>query len=170
MMADEEMILGVDPGTNITGFGIIKACQRSLILVDYGAIRLPSSLALSQRYRIIHESIAELIVRHRPTALVTETQYVNKNVQSAMKLGMARGVVMLAATLQEIEVFEYAPSKAKRAVTGTGAASKQQVQKMMQLLLGLSSPPEPEDAADALALALCHAHLLAKNKHREYQI
>lgn len=166
----EEVILGVDPGTNITGFGLIKVTRNRFELIDYGIIRLSASLPLSQRYRIIHESVKELIIRHKPHALATETQYVGKNVQSAIKLGMARGVVMLAATLLEMEVFEYAPSKAKRAVVGHGAASKDQVQKMMQILLGLSKMPEPADAADALALALCHGHLLLKNMHREHQI
>lgn len=169
-MIKEDLILGVDPGTNITGFGLIHLSNRRFTLVDYGAIRLPASLPLSQRYRLIHEGIGDLIIRHQPTALVTETQYVSRNVQSAMKLGMARGVIMLAATLRGIEVFEYAPSKAKRAVVGNGAASKEQVQRMMQLLLGMVKLPEPEDAADALALALCHGHLLINNGHREYQV
>ena len=111
---------------------------------------------MTSRYRIIFRSIETLLDRHQPEAVAVETQYIHKNPQSGIKLGMARGVVVLAAALREIPVFEYAPSRAKRAVVGNGKASKVQVQSMVQLLLSLPELPEPEDAADALALAICH--------------
>ena len=98
--------------------------------------------------------------KNKPNAVSVETQFVKKNVQIAMKLGMARGIILLACSLKNIPIYEYAPRKAKQAIVGNGAASKEQVQKMLKLLLNLSNIPEPEDAADALALALCHAHQL----------
>ena len=148
-------ILGVDPGTRITGYGIIEDGK----LIDFGCIRPPASLPLNERYGVIHRGILALIQKFQPDVFVTETQYVSKNVSSAMKLGMARGVAVLAATLHEIPVFEYAPSRAKKAVVGNGQASKEQVQRMTAHLLGLKEVPKPEDAADALALAICHSHV-----------
>ncbi len=148
------LTLGIDPGTRITGYGIIDpATGRAL---DFGCIRPPPQLRLSLRYEIIHRSISELISHYKPQAVAVETQYVGKNVASAMKLSIARGMVMLAATQHGVPIFEYAPSKAKIAVVGTGRASKEQVQGMIQKLLNLPTLPEPEDAADALALAYCH--------------
>ncbi|WP_068471439.1 crossover junction endodeoxyribonuclease RuvC [Candidatus Protochlamydia phocaeensis] len=151
------VILGIDPGTKISGYGLIRVQGHAFVPVDYGCIRPPSQAKLSERYLIIYDSIEQLIERYRPTALVVETQYVHKNVQSAIKLGMARGVAIVAAKKRGLPIFEYAPTQAKRAVVGTGKASKYQVQGMVQRLLNLADPPQPEDAADALALALCHA-------------
>ncbi len=154
---DRTIILGIDPGTRISGYGLISIEGHHYHAIDYGCIRPPAHFKLSERYLVIFESIEEIIEHYRPTALVVETQYVHKNVQSAIKLGMARGVVMIAAKRQGIPVFQYAPMEAKRSVVGNGRASKFQVQGMVQRLLKLSSPPQPEDAADALALAICHA-------------
>lgn len=152
------IILGIDPGTRISGYGLISIQNQLYIPLDYGCIRPPSHFKLSERYLVIFDSIEALIEKYRPTALVVETQYVHKNIQSAIKLGMARGVVMIAAKKQGIPVFEYAPTEAKKAVVGHGRASKFQVQGMIQQLLKLASLPQPEDAADALALAICHAN------------
>jgi crossover junction endodeoxyribonuclease RuvC len=158
-MEDEEIILGIDPGTCITGYGIIKGQKHVL---DFGCIRPSPKLPINERYLFIFNGIEYLLKQYAPTAVAVETQFVYRNPQSALKLGMARGVALLAATQKKIPVFEYTPKKAKLAVVGNGAASKQQVQKMVQLLLNLQKPPEPEDAADALAIALCHAHTLKK--------
>lgn len=155
---DPCIILGVDPGTRVSGYGIITMQNQAYIPLDYGCIRPPQNLKLSERYLVIFDSIEALIEKYRPTALVVETQFVYKNVQSALKLGMARGAVMIAAKKSGLPIFEYAPTVAKRAVTGTGRASKFQVQGMVQCLLKLPAMPQPEDAADALALAICHAH------------
>ncbi len=152
------LILGIDPGTRITGYGLIRQDKGVLHLLDFGCIRPPVDAPLAQRYHFLFEAIQQLLVRHRPDALVVETQYVGKNVQSTIKLAMARAAILIAASAQGVPTFEYAPSHAKRAVTGSGSADKVQIQKMMQLLLRLPSPPEPEDAADALALAICHAN------------
>lgn len=154
------IILGIDPGTCVTGYGVISYSKSLQTALGYGCIRPPAKSTPPQKYLIIFEAIESLIETYKPDVLSVETQFVCKNVQSAIKLGMARGMAILAASRKNIPIFEYAPRKAKLAVAGHGAASKQQVQKMIQLLLSLSSPPEPEDAADALALALCHAHSL----------
>ncbi len=152
------IVIGIDPGTNITGYGIVQVKDSMLCTLDYGCIKPPTHFKISDRYLIIFDNIELLLDTYKPDVLVVETQYVKKNPQSAIKLGMARGIVIIAAKRKGIEVYEYAPAKAKRAVVGNGRASKYQVQGMVKNLLGLDSIPEPEDAADALALALCHVH------------
>lgn len=153
-------ILGIDPGTRITGYGLIQTDTKIHRPLDFGCIRPPAASSASEKYLIIFSGIECLIEKYQPDAVVVETQFVYKNPQSAIKLGMARGMAVLAAARRNIPLHEYAPRKAKLAVVGRGNASKYQVQKMIQLLLSLAQPPEPEDAADALALALCHAHSL----------
>lgn len=152
------IILGIDPGTRITGYGLIRIHNNQIEPIDFGCIRPPATLPLQQRYRIIYEALMQLIEKHKPESISVESQYVAKNPQSAIKLGMAKGMVFLAGAMNNIEVFEYAPTKAKQAVVGNGSASKEQVQRMIASILRLPSAPEPEDAADALALAICHAH------------
>ncbi len=154
------IILGVDPGTQVTGYGIIQKKDRKWHPVDFGCIRPPKHLKTHLRYLAIFEGIDHLLEKYHPNAVSIETQFVYKNVRSALMLGMARGAVIVAAARRGVEVFEYAPRKAKAAVVGNGSASKFQVQRMIQILLQLAELPKPEDAADALALALCHAHTL----------
>ena len=154
------IIIGIDPGTLITGYGIILLEGTTCSAIDYGCVRPPAKLKLSDRYLILFNAMEELIDNYKPHALAVETQFVQKNIQSAIKLGMARGVAIIAAKKKGIPIFEYAPTKAKLAVVGNGRASKQQVQGMVQLLLNLPELPTPEDAADALALAICHANSL----------
>ncbi len=161
---NQKIILGIDPGTIITGYGIIHEKNGKIQPLDFGCIRPPASLPLEKRYLIIYEALQKLIDKHKPQAIAVETQFVKKNVLIAMKLGMARGMALLAAAKNDIPIYEYAPKKAKLAVVGNGSASKEQVQKMIQLLLSLPTLPEPEDAADALALAICHAHQLKFHK------
>lgn len=151
------IIIGIDPGTRITGYGIIEFKGTSYRAIDYGCIKPPSSLKLSERYLVLFNALEELLIKYCPHVLAVETQYVEKNVQSAIKLGMARGTAIIAAKRQGLSVFEYAPSKAKLAIVGKGKASKEQVQGMVKRLLNLQEIPTPEDAADALALAICHA-------------
>lgn len=153
-------IIGIDPGTRITGYGVISFCAPLLQPLDFGCIRPPVHLDAPARYLFLFNGVELLLEKYAPDAVVVETQFVYKNVQSAMKLGMARGMVLLAAARRNIPIFEYAPRKAKQAVTGRGSASKGQVQKMVQHLLCLAEVPEPEDAADALALAICHANVV----------
>lgn len=152
------IILGVDPGTRITGYGLISLNSTVYTPVDFGTIRPAPSLPLAERYLVIFEGVIHLLEKYAPFAVAVESQFVYKNVASAMKLGMARAAVLLAAAKKGVQIFEYAPKKAKLAVVGTGSASKAQVQSMVQKLLHLAALPEPEDAADALALAICHAH------------
>lgn len=156
-MANKQPILGIDPGTRITGYGVIDGDQQPL---DFGCIKPPPKLPLAERYKILFDGVEALIERFEPVAIAVETQFVLKNVQSAIKLGMAKGMVYLAAARKSIPVYEFAPKQAKLAVVGHGGASKLQVQKMIQALLRLPKLPEPEDAADALALAICCAHHL----------
>lgn len=153
------IILGVDPGTRVTGYAVIRSGDGYEIL-DFGCIRPPPKLQLAERYLVIFNAIEHLIGKFQPEAVSVETQFMSKNVQSTMKLSMARGTVMLAAAKNNVCVHEYSPRKAKQAIVGNGAASKEQMQKMLQILLKLPKLPEPEDAADALALAICHAHML----------
>lgn len=159
----ESLILGIDPGTVVTGFGIIQVAGSKFTPVDFGCIKPPKKTSPAEKYLAIFEGIEALIKTYRPDAIAVETQFVYKNIQSALKLGMARGACLIAAARSDILIYEYAPSKAKKAVVGQGAASKLQVQKMIQILLALSELPEPEDAADALALAICHAQ-----NHKEF--
>lgn len=154
------VILGIDPGTRITGYGIIKLSSSTMQVLDFGCVRPPPKLNNAERYLALFNGIDHLLEKYCPHYVAVESQFVYKNVQSAMKLGKAQGMALLAAARRRIPVHEYAPKQAKLAVVGHGSASKQQVQKMIQLLLHLPSIPEPEDAADALALAICLAHTL----------
>jgi len=126
--------------------------------IDFGCIRPPVHLHLPARYLALFNGVETLLEKFTPHALAVETQFVHKNAQTAIKLGMARGAVLICAAKHNIPIYEYAPKKAKLAVVGHGGASKEQVQKMVQLLLKLPTPPEPQDAADALIIAICHAH------------
>lgn len=155
-MTKETIILGVDPGTCITGYALIKENLGEIIPVDFGCIRPPSRFTLHERYLIIYNALHEIIEQHKPKALAIENQFIHKNAQSALKLGMAKGISMITALKAGIPVYEYAPKEAKLAVTGSGSASKEKVQQMLKLVLKLPSVPTPEDAADALALAICH--------------
>lgn len=166
MKQKKSIILGIDPGTRVTGYGLIETDLFHYTPIDFGCIRPPTSLSLHERYALIHEGIEHLLDQYPVEALSVETQFVCRNVQSAIKLGMARGVAILAATKRKIPTYEYSPRKAKLAVVGTGSASKLQVQRMMQTLLNLKEIPTPEDAADALALALCHANSIKQVSYR----
>ncbi len=157
IFSEDALILGIDPGTRVTGYGVIQIQNRTCKAVDFGCIRPPPALPLQIRYRILFEGIEALLQRFSPQAVAIETQFVNKNVSSATKLAMARAVISLAATLREIPLFEYSPTRVKKAVVGRGNATKEQVQSMLLHHLSLKKIPTPEDAADALALAVCLA-------------
>jgi crossover junction endodeoxyribonuclease RuvC len=163
-MDEAYTILGVDPGTRITGYGLIRVKGQEIDPIDFGCIKPPPTLSLPERYKIIFESLEKLLNQFQPQEVAVESQFVLKNAQSTIKLGMAKGMVILAAARQNIPVSEYAPKRAKLAVVGSGRASKQEVQKMISVILRLPKLPEPEDAADALALAICHAHNLKREQ------
>lgn len=166
----DTIILGIDPGTAVTGYAVIKMCSGQPVVLDFGCIRLPSSMKLSQRCLIISDSIEELLKRFSVHEVAVEMQYMNKNPQSTITLGIIRGIVMVAARRQQLPVFAYAPARAKKAVTGNGNASKEQIQRMIQARLNLASPPKPADAADALALAFCHAQASGSPLSRKNEI
>ena len=151
------VILGIDPGSRKTGFGIIRIDRKQPVYVSSGTIRLPVKEPLSVRLRVLFESLSEIIDTHRPTVAAIESVFMAKSADSALKLGHARGAAMVACVVNELAVFEYAARQIKQSVVGTGAASKQQVQHMVTVLLGLSAEPAV-DAADGLAAALCHCH------------
>ncbi len=156
------LILGIDPGSRKTGFGIIRcrgSQHGSLHQHEYvasGVIRLPQ-IALAERLRIIFDSLSEIIAEHSPDQVAVEEVFMAKSAGSALKLGQARGAAIVACVNRSLPVAEYTARQIKQAVVGTGAADKLQVQHMVMTLLRLPSPPQ-EDAADALATALCHAH------------
>ncbi|MDA1062276.1 MAG: crossover junction endodeoxyribonuclease RuvC [Chloroflexi bacterium] len=147
-------MIGVDPGLAATGYGIISGDARTAEVMSYGVIRTRSAHARAERLHAIHEQLSALIEEHRPIELAIEQHYVAANVRSAFAIGEARAAAMIAAARHAIPVFEYQASTVKASVAGHGGASKQQVQAMVALQLGLSELPEPLDAADALAIAL----------------
>jgi crossover junction endodeoxyribonuclease RuvC len=151
-------IFGIDPGSERTGYGCVDADGSRHRLVACGAIACRAADPFPQRLAHIHRELSALIVRHRPDSVAIENLFHAANVRSALKLGHARGVAMLAAVEAGCEVAEYTPAEIKRAVVGYGRAEKQQVAQMVKLLLGLDEPPAPFDAADALAVAICHLH------------
>jgi len=148
--------MGVDPGAANLGFGIVRIEGNHMVALDGGVVETPADLAMSERLHRIHRSLAELIAWHEPVALAIEEVYFGKNVGSAMAVGRASGVAMLAAAQRGVECFGYTPQAIKMAVCGSGGADKRQVQRMVGTLLGLPEPPTPDHAADALAVAICH--------------
>jgi len=154
---DEIVVLGVDPGTAATGYGVVARRDRGRVrLIECGVIRTSSGAPMVRRIREIHDEVSELLARHRPAVVAVEEVFQGRNVQSALKLGQARGVILLAASLRDVPVAEYAPRQIKKAVVGHGNATKDQVGFMVQRQLRLSAPPRPDDAADGVAVALCH--------------
>jgi crossover junction endodeoxyribonuclease RuvC len=151
------VVMGIDPGLASTGFGVVRAAGGSLTAIDGGVIEAPAELEAAERLARIHTALAELIAWHEPAAVALEDLYFGKNVRSAIGVGQARGVAMLAAAQRGIACFDYTPQAVKMAVCGTGAAAKQQVQRMVGTLLNLPQAPASDHAADALAVAICHA-------------
>lgn len=151
-------ILGVDPGIVVLGYGIVEARRNGAHSIHYGHLRLSSKESFPVRLKKIYDEVSRVIVEYRPDQVAIESLYYAENAKVAIKMGHARGVAILAAANHEIPTAEYSPREIKQSVVGNGAASKQQVQRMMQQLLTLERLPEPLDASDALAVALCHLH------------
>jgi crossover junction endodeoxyribonuclease RuvC len=151
------IILGVDPGTNITGFGIIKQDGTSFNFIKNGLIKLSPKCSLSEKLVIIYDELINIIKSHNPDQFAIETAFYGKNVQSAMKIGYARGAAILAAAHCKIPMNEYSPREIKKSVVGKGAASKEQVAFMIKTILSLNEKKMKFDESDALAVALCHA-------------
>ena len=153
-------VFGIDPGSERTGYGCVETDGRRHTLVTCGAISTAGAACFAERLGIIHRALGERLRECAPGVVAIENLFHAVNVRSALKLGHARGVAMLAAVDAGLEVVEYTPAEIKSAVVGYGRAEKAQVQQMIKLLLGLEAPPSPHDAADALAVALCHVHRL----------
>jgi crossover junction endodeoxyribonuclease RuvC len=150
------IVLGIDPGTAVTGYGVVEGTGPPFTLLECGVVRTTASVSLATRLMEIHDGVAALITRHRPAALAVEDVFYARNVRTALVLGHARGVVLLAAEQAGLTIAEYPPAEIKKAVTGTGAASKEQVQFMVAQLLRLRTAPQPSDAADGAAAALTY--------------
>ncbi len=153
-----DSVLGIDPGTATTGYGLIQESKKDLELVEYGIISTPPDMAMEQRLLIIFKKVLELIDLHQPGSCAVEKLFFQRNVTTAITVGQARGVILLALAEKNVKCAEYTPLEVKQAVTGYGVANKKQVQLMVQSILNLKEIPKPDDAADALAIAICHAH------------
>jgi crossover junction endodeoxyribonuclease RuvC len=152
-------IFGIDPGSDRTGYGCIESQGSRHRLITCGALSAPAGATFPEKLLVIHTGLSTLLERCRPDCVAIEDIFYARNVRSALKLGHARGVALLAACTAGLPVIEYAPAEIKRAVVGYGRAEKHQVQQMVKLLLGLDAVPSPHDAADALAVAICHLHM-----------
>jgi crossover junction endodeoxyribonuclease RuvC len=151
-------VFGIDPGSERTGYGCVETDGSRHTIVVCGAIGTVATASFPDKLLLIHHRLAEILRECRPDCVAIESVFYSVNVRSALKLGHARGVAMLAAVEAGLPVVEYTPAEIKRAVVGYGRAEKHQVQQMVKVILGLSAVPSPHDAADALAVAICHAH------------
>lgn len=151
-------ILGVDPGTVVLGYGVIEKVSSGCQVVDYGCLKLSSHEPFPERLKKIYDEVCRIILQYQPSQFAIEDIFYAENIKTALKSGHARGVVILAAVNHHLPTAEYSPREIKLSIVGNGAASKQQVQKMVQQILKLPQPPQPLDASDALAAAICHFH------------
>ncbi|MGE5550929.1 MAG: crossover junction endodeoxyribonuclease RuvC [Bacteroidota bacterium] len=152
------LVLGLDPGTATTGYGLVRRTGNHLEHVAFGTVRTPADQPLAARLRLIYRELRSLLQTYQPDAVAVELLFFNRNVRTAMAVGQARGVALLAAADAGLTVTEYTPLQVKQAVVGYGRADKRQVQEMVRVLLAMRETPRPDDAADALAIAICHAH------------
>jgi crossover junction endodeoxyribonuclease RuvC len=152
------VVLGIDPGTANTGYGVVVARGNSLAALDGGVIETRAGIPLERRLTDIHVRMSELIREYEPAAVAVEDLYFGRNAHSALAVGQARGVILLSAGMLGVPCFSYTPQAVKQAVCGSGGAAKDQVQRMVGALLALPEPPSPDHAADALAVAICHAN------------
>ena len=165
-----QRILGLDPGFAITGVGIIEADASRTVHIRHGAITTEAGLPFPERLRILYEDMRALLAAQRPDAVAIEKLYFNTNTTTAIGVAEARGVILLAVSQTDAQLFEYSPLEVKQAVVGYGKAEKRQMMEMTRGLLGLTAVPRPDDAADALAIALCHAAMRTSRinyKHRD---
>ncbi|MGI5839968.1 MAG: crossover junction endodeoxyribonuclease RuvC [bacterium] len=149
------LALGIDPGTAITGFGLVAAESRELKAVSYGCIRTPATIPMAERLQRIYRDITILLEKYKPQVVAVEELFFNKNTRTALAVGQARGVSLLAAANYGVTVCEYTPLQVKQSVVGYGRAEKAQIQYMVRTLLALAEEPKPDDVADALAIAIC---------------
>jgi len=163
-------ILGIDPGTIVMGYGVIESRDDEIALIDCGALTTPARSTIGERLSFLYTKLGEIISNYQPDAVAVEQPFVAKNAKSALAIGKAQAVAILAAANKGVPTYEYTPTQIKQRVANYGASSKEQIQEMVRLQLGLSQIPQPSDAADALAVALCHlseihlSNLLAKQQ------
>ena len=150
------IILGIDPGTIAMGYGVIESSDDKITMIDCGALTTPVRSPIGERLSYLYNRLLEIVSHHQPDAVAVEQPFVAKNVKSALAIGRAQAIAMLAAANKGVPTYEYTPTQIKQSVTNYGASSKEQIQEMVRLQLGLSHIPQPSDAADALAVALCH--------------
>jgi crossover junction endodeoxyribonuclease RuvC len=158
------IILGVDPGTATTGYGLVEEKLGKLTLIDYGVIVTEAKQPLEDRLELLYDQLSDVIDEYNPDEIAVEELFFSNNAKTAMSVGQARGVILLAAKKAGINIAEYTPNQVKNGICGHGAADKKQVQKMVQMLLKLTEVPQPDDAADALAIAICHSSARKYNK------
>lgn len=154
------LVVGIDPGTATTGYGLVAETENGIAVIDYGVILTPAGERPELRLMQLSEKLNKILLLHRPQGAAVEKLFFRRNVSSAISVGQARGVVLLALAQHSVAVGEYTPMEVKQAVTGYGGADKMQVQLMVKALLSLPEVPHPDDAADALAIAICHLHSL----------
>ncbi|MBI4286083.1 MAG: crossover junction endodeoxyribonuclease RuvC [Chloroflexi bacterium] len=165
-------ILGIDPGTITMGYGVIETTGDELSLVDCGGLSPPARSPMGERLSFLYREVTAIITRHKPDVLAVEEPFIAKNVRSALAVGRAQAIAILAAANQGIPSYEYTPAQIKQQVANYGAGGKEQIQEVVRLQLGLAQAPEPSDAADALAVAICHLYerrlsdLLASEEQR----
>lgn len=166
-------VLGIDPGTIVMGYGVVDSSDGTACFIDCGVLKTPARSSIGERLHFLYTSLLKLIVEVQPDIVAVEQPFVAKNAKSAFAIGRAQAVAILAAAINDIPVSEYTPAEIKQRVTSYGASSKEQVQEMVRLQLGLQYAPEPHDAADALAVALCYlseshvTSLLSSQQKRE---
>lgn len=153
-----KIIFGIDPGYGITGYGVIKVDGNRLACLDYGAIRTSSGEVFSDRLKFLNQDLKKIIKKFKPDLIAVEDLFFYKNVKTAIKVGQARGVILLTSVLARVPVIEFTPLQVKQAVTCYGRAGKGQIQQMVKVILSLKDIPRPDDAADALAVAICGAN------------
>ncbi len=149
-------VIGIDPGTITMGYGVIESQDGEIALIDYGALTCPGRSPIGERLSYLYDKLVKIIAQHQPDVAAVEQPFVAKNVQTALAIGRAEAVALLAAAGKGIPTYEYTPTQIKQRVANYGASSKEQVQEMVKLQLGLAEVPQPNDAADALAVAICH--------------
>lgn len=152
------IILGIDPGYAIVGFGVIEYKNNHFTVIDYGAVLTDAGTPFNIRLEKIYDGLCNIIERHKPEAMAIEKLFYNNNAKTVIDVSQARGVIMLAAQKNKVPAFEYTPLQVKQSVVGYGRAEKKQVQEMTRRILALEKVPKPDDTADALAMAICHAH------------
>jgi len=167
MMGKNSRILGIDPGTQVTGYGLVEIRENKPFIMQMGVITPGKFKDHYQRLKYIHEKTLHLVENYQPDLLAIEAPFYGKNVQSMLKLGRAQGVIMAAALFYDLPIYEYAPLKVKEAITGMGRAAKEQVAYFLQKVYGLEELPENLDTTDAIAVAICHFIQMSKPKHKK---